>query len=176
MVAACERVAPVYLTATMSAPTFCSPGDSLERLAVLGVLSQDTRENAALRRTSRATWMQPEASASSPILARFVLRAAGIGEEALLEAKQHGDVVLVNEALRRTLPYIELIRQKRLSPQQLLLHIRVRRSVCDGQPSPSTPSWAVGARVTFAWQCAPAARAAPRDPSRRLPASLHASR
>lgn len=82
----------------MSQPSYCTPGDSLERLAVLGVLSQDTRENAALRRTSRSTWMQPDLSAQSPILARFVLRGAGIGEEALHEAQQHGDVIFVNEA------------------------------------------------------------------------------
>lgn len=73
---------------------FCECGDTQERLAVLGVLSQDTAENAALRTASRDTWMRH--GTQSGILSLFVMRGVGLSASALQEARAHGDTVLVS--------------------------------------------------------------------------------
>ena len=73
---------------------FCESGDTQERLAVLGVLSQDTAENAALRTASRDTWMRHDTQ--SGILSLFVMRGVGLSARALQEARAHGDTVLVS--------------------------------------------------------------------------------
>jgi len=73
---------------------FCECGDLQVRLAVLGVISQDTAENAALRTVNRNTWMR--GGTQSGILARFVMRGIGLSARALQEARAHGDTVFVS--------------------------------------------------------------------------------
>ena len=73
---------------------FCECGDTQERLAVLGVLSQDTAENAALRTANRDTWMRH--GTQSGILSLFVMRGVGLSARALQEARAHGDTVFVS--------------------------------------------------------------------------------
>ena len=75
-------------------PGFCECGDAQARLAVLGVFSQDTAENAALRTASRDTWMRP--SLGGGILSLFVMRGIGLSARALQEARAHGDTVFVS--------------------------------------------------------------------------------
>ena len=73
---------------------FCECGDTQERLAVLGVISQDTAENAALRTANRDTWMRH--GTQSGILSLFVMRGVGLSARALQEARAHGDTVFVS--------------------------------------------------------------------------------
>ena len=61
---------------------------------MLGVISQDTAENAALRTVNRNTWMR--GGTQSGILARFVMRGIGLSARALQEARAHGDTVFVS--------------------------------------------------------------------------------
>lgn len=78
-----------------SSHKFCSGGDTIEWLAVLGIFSHDGVDNAALRRTSRETWMREEEQQA--ILSRFVMRGVGLSTQALQEARTNGDTIFVQE-------------------------------------------------------------------------------
>ena len=70
---------------------FCATPDRSARLAVLGVLSADSR--ILLRHAARRTYVL--AAAKSGILPRFVLRGIGAAPSTVREANLHHDIIFV---------------------------------------------------------------------------------
>ena len=87
---------------------FCAAPDLHERLAVLGVFTAE--ENGARREAVR-TWLR-DATHAKPLLARFVARGAGKAPVLMREAREYGDVVLLEgpaEMSRSNGPLLTLI-------------------------------------------------------------------
>ena len=87
---------------------YCVAPDPHERLAVLGVFTAE--ENGARREAVR-TWLR-DATHAKPLLARFVARGAGKAPVLMREAREYGDVVLLEgpaEMSRSNGPLLTLI-------------------------------------------------------------------
>ena len=87
---------------------YCAAPDPHERLAVLGVFTAE--ENGARREAVR-TWLR-DATHAKPLLARFVARGAGKAPVLMREAREYGDVVLLEgpaEMSRSNGPLLTLI-------------------------------------------------------------------
>ena len=92
------RELPPEAMASPSSVSYCSAatGDTLNRLAVLGIFSTEGR--LPFRRAIRGTWAAPAdgfSDAPGGILTRFILRGIGASADMRDEAESHGDVVFV---------------------------------------------------------------------------------
>lgn len=70
----------------------CEMTDAAPYLAVIGILSHDSEQQAFLRHTSRSTWL---AATPPNLVLRFVLRANG-SANTRHEQEQHADVTLID--------------------------------------------------------------------------------